>query len=76
MMVYAKVFKSGNSQAIRIPKEFRFISDEVEITKRNNELIVKEKPKTLVRAFQLMTQMPDDFFEKGRQDDLPQDRDF
>ena len=29
-MTTAKVFKSGNSQAVRLPKEFRFASDEVE----------------------------------------------
>jgi antitoxin VapB len=36
-----KVFKSGNSQAIRIPKEFKLEQDEVEITKRGNELVIK-----------------------------------
>jgi len=74
-MVYTKVFQSGNSQAIRIPKEFRFCSDEVEILKRNNELIVREKPKNLVLAFKLLTEMPDDFFDEGRLDDKPQERD-
>jgi antitoxin VapB len=36
-----KVFKSGNSQAVRIPKEFKLEHDEVEIIKRGNELIIK-----------------------------------
>ena len=27
----AKIFKHGNSQAVRLPKEFRFDGDEVEI---------------------------------------------
>jgi antitoxin VapB len=27
----AKVFKHGNSQAVRLPKEFRFAGDEVQI---------------------------------------------
>ncbi len=36
-----KVFKSGNSQAVRIPKEFKLEQDEVEIIKRGNELIIK-----------------------------------
>jgi len=34
-----KVFQSGNSQAVRIPKEFQFMSEEVEIFKRNHDVI-------------------------------------
>ena len=30
-MKTAKVFKHGNSQAVRLPKEFRFASDEVQV---------------------------------------------
>lgn len=33
-MKTAKIFKSGNSQAVRIPKEFKLEGDEVEIQKR------------------------------------------
>jgi antitoxin VapB len=36
-----KVFKSGNSQAVRIPKEFKLEHDEVEIIKRGHELIIR-----------------------------------
>ncbi len=75
-MVYAKVFQSGNSQAVRIPKQFHINSDRVEIIKKNNELILREKPQNLKKAFQLMTQMPEDFFQEGRKDDKPQERDF
>ena len=32
-MSVGKVFQSGNSQAVRLPKEFRFACDEVEIVK-------------------------------------------
>lgn len=75
-MVYTKVFKSGNSQAVRIPKKYHINSDRVEIIKRNNELILREKPQNLKKAFQLMTQMPEDYFAEGRVDDKPQERDF
>jgi len=30
-MKTAKIFKHGNSQAVRLPKEFRFVGDEVQI---------------------------------------------
>ena len=35
-MKTAKIFQHGNSQAVRLPKEFRFAGDEVEI-KRSGE---------------------------------------
>jgi len=40
MEAIAKVFINGNSQAIRIPKEFRINSDEVKITKEGEKLII------------------------------------
>jgi antitoxin VapB len=36
----AKVFTSGNSQAIRLPKEFRLDTDEVFITRSGDSLIL------------------------------------
>jgi antitoxin VapB len=36
-----KIFMSGNSQAVRIPKEFQLEGTEVEIIKRGNELILR-----------------------------------
>jgi len=42
----AKVFKSGNSQAVRLPKEFRIDAKEVEIIKENGSLVLRPVPKT------------------------------
>lgn len=75
-MAYTKVFRSGNSQAVRIPKDFHLDSDEVEIIKKNNVLIIRERPKNLEEAFKLLTEMPEDFFKDERADDKPQERDF
>lgn len=75
-MRVAKIFKSGNSQALRLPKDFQFQSDEVEIFKRDGELIVREVPKNLAEAFTLLTKLPDDFFAEGRTDTPPQERDI
>ena len=38
------VFMSGNSQALRIPKEFRFDSDTVWLKKIGKRLYVSERP--------------------------------
>lgn len=70
----AKIFKSGNSQAVRIPKEFRLEGNSVEIFKRGDELVLKPKPANLGVAFRLMSSMPSDFMQDGRLDELPQDR--
>jgi antitoxin VapB len=37
----AKIFKHGRSQAVRLPKEFRFAGDEVRITKVGNRVILE-----------------------------------
>ena len=73
---FAKVFKSGNSQALRLPKEFQFDSKEVEIFRSGDDVILREKPKSLKHAFELLTHMPKDFFSSGREDTPPQERDF
>lgn len=72
----AKIFMSGNSQAVRIPKELRLDATEVEIFRRGDELILKPKPKNLAVAFKLLGTMPGDFMEDGREDDLPQEREL
>jgi antitoxin VapB len=75
-MKITKVFKCGNSQAVRLPKNFRLDSEEVEIFKRNNDIIIREIPKNLSRAFELFTQLPDDCFTEARHDAEPQEREF
>lgn len=41
-MPIAKVFRSGNSQAVRLPKEFRFGAAQVEIFRRGDEVVLRE----------------------------------
>jgi antitoxin VapB len=74
-MATARVFRSGNSQAVRLPKEFRLRSKEVEILRRGDEIVLREKGKGLARAFEILANFPDDFFAEGRQDVPPQRRD-
>jgi len=73
-MTKAKVFTSGNSQAIRLPKEFRFSSAEVEISRRGDEVILRERRLTPADGFRLLASLPDDFMAGGRQDVVPQER--
>jgi len=73
-MKTAKVFKSGNSQAIRLPKEYRFTGGDVEIYRRGDEVVLREKRRGLGRAFELLASLPDDFMRDGRADLPPQKR--
>ncbi len=73
-MKTTRVFKSGNSQAVRLPKEFSVKSKIVEILRRGDEIVLREPGKGLERAFEVLTELPDDFFAEGRQDALPQQR--
>lgn len=42
----AKIFWSGRSQAVRLPKEFRFDTDEVTIRREGDKVILEAKPKS------------------------------
>lgn len=72
-MATAKVFKSGNSQAVRLPKEFRFAADEVEIFRRGEEVVLREARNTLGDVFELICALPGETLEE-RRDDPPQER--
>ncbi len=77
-MVVTRVFQSGNSLAIRIPKAFHLngLSNglEVEIFKRNDELVIREIPQNLGRAFEILQALSTDFYKEERVDSPPQKR--
>jgi antitoxin VapB len=73
-MAIARVFRSGNSQAVRLPKEFRLQCTEVEIFRRGGEIVLREKGQGLARAFEILASLPDDVFEEGRGDTPVQER--
>jgi len=70
----AKIFKSGNSQAVRLPKDFQFDVPEVEIFRRGEEVVLRKRPKDMKRVFELLTSMSDDFMEDDRQQPPLQER--
>jgi antitoxin VapB len=73
-MSTAKVFLSGNSQAVRLPKQFRFKSKEVEIFRRGEEVVLREKKGNMIRAFELIASISNDLVADDRENDLPQER--
>ncbi|MBI1790577.1 MAG: AbrB/MazE/SpoVT family DNA-binding domain-containing protein [Acidobacteria bacterium] len=73
-MAVTRVFRSGNSQAVRIPRGFRFSSGEVEIVRRGDEIILRERPPDLSRAVELLTSLSPGFFKGGRKQPKRQKR--
>ena len=47
----AKIFWNGRSQAVRLPKEFRFNDDEVYIYKENGRVFLTPKPHMTWKEF-------------------------
>jgi antitoxin VapB len=73
-MTYARIFQSGNSQAVRLPKEFRFEQDRVEIFRQGNDIVLRQVPTSAVAVFDLLGSLPADFMADGCQDTPPQER--
>ena len=73
-MSKARIFRSGNSQAVLLPKEFRFDVDEVEIQRRGDEIVLRKMKRNLRNAFTALAAMPEDFMAEGRKDKVPQKR--
>jgi antitoxin VapB len=73
-MTVAKVFENGRSQAVRLPKEYRFSSDEVMINRIGDIVMLFPKTNkwdTFIRALDMFS---DDFMEDGRAENAFQER--
>ena len=77
----AKLFTNGRSQAVRLPKEFRFEGDEVSIRRVEGDILLeplKKKPMTReeVRAFfaRLDSYGADPLFPNGREQGVAEER--
>jgi antitoxin VapB len=57
----AKVFTTGRSQAVRIPKEYRFSCDEVLIERQGERVILKPRVKSWHDYFAGATRFTDDY---------------
>lgn len=71
-----KTFMSGRSQAIRIPKEYRYADDnqEVYINKVGDTLMITPVNSLKETFLKSLTMFTDDFLEDGRPEELPNER--
>lgn len=76
------VFTSGNSQAVRLPKAFRFDSKIVEIERRGDEVILRAKRQTVRDILKHLPPLSSNGREEWSQvqalidDPQPQERDW
>ena len=73
-MMTAKVFENGRSQAIRLPKECRFTSDEVMVNKIGDIVILLPKQNKWDSFMRAIDMFSDDFMADGRAADISQER--
>ena len=73
-METAKLFQSGNSQAVRLPKEFRIPGSEVKIFKKGNQVILEPIETTWDSLFDALSEFPEDFMKDGRNQPAMQKR--
>lgn len=68
-MSITRAFKSGNSQAVRIPKELQFdrMDIELEIVREGDELRIRPIPKRLGGVLKKFSAFSKDFMAQGRE---------
>jgi antitoxin VapB len=62
-MQTARLFRNGQSQAVRLPKEFRFSGDKVFIKKIGNAVVLIPYQNSWQSLFESLNQFSDDFME-------------
>jgi antitoxin VapB len=67
MMRTAKLFKNGRSQAVRLPKEFRFDGTQVFVKKMGNMVVLIPEQGSWQTLFDSLDQFSDDFMETRNQ---------
>lgn len=74
-MMTAKIFETGRSQAVRLPKEYRFSEKEVLVNKIGDIVMLMPKDSEWSDFMQSLNMFSGDFMENGREDLQMQERD-
>ncbi len=73
-MTTAKLFWSGRSQAVRLPKDYRFRGKEVRIRRHGSAVILEPVPDDWSWLDAIARKLDDDFVEAVNEQPQPQDR--
>lgn len=74
IMMTAKIFENGRSQAVRLPKECRFTTDEVAVNKIGDIVLLMPKTSKWSSFMQAIDMFSDDFMEEERNNINEQER--
>ena len=74
VMNKAKLFWTGRSQAVRLPKDFRFDGDEVRIRRSGSAVILEPIGKDWAWLDEIAGTFSSDFMENGREQPEMPDR--
>lgn len=66
----AKIFENGRSQAIRLPKKFRFSDGEVYVNRVGEAVILLPKKAIWETFINGLNSFTDDFLEDGREQEV------
>jgi antitoxin VapB len=66
-MKTARLFRNGQSQAVRLPKEFRFSGDKVLIKRVGNAVVLLPEKGSWKTLFESLTRFSEDFMETRQQ---------
>jgi antitoxin VapB len=66
-MTTAKLFANGRSQAVRLPREFRFEGDEVRIRRFGLGVLLEPAEVDLDRWFEALDRFDEPFMPEGRE---------
>jgi antitoxin VapB len=75
-MKKAKIFMNGQSQAVRLPKEFRFNEDEVSVQKYGDGILILPIAKSLFAFRNSIKKFSDDFMNERNQPEMQKRDDF
>lgn len=70
----AKLFWTGRSQAVRLPKAFRLEGSEVRIRRSGNQIILEQVTEDWDWLEDIAGEVDDDFVEAAQRRQAPQDR--
>ena len=73
-MMTAKLFENGRSQAVRLPKEYRFNDEEVAINKIGDIVILMPKDNKWSGFLNSLNLFSEDFMNDGRDKSVNQER--
>ena len=74
-MMMAKIFENGRSQAVRLPKEYRFRDEEVAINKIGDIVMLIPKENKWSGFLDSLNLFSEDFMSDGREQSMAQERD-